>query len=352
MKGPTPPPPLPSGRGEGASGGTGASLGPLPFSPSLQGWGRGVGLPRVSIVMAAKNYARFLPEAVESVFAQTFADWELVIIDDGSSDDTPRAVRPYLADLRVRYFRSDALGQPRAKNLGVRFARGRLVAFLDADDAWEPTKLEKQVAVFEAKPEVGVVSCKRSLMDEQGERLPCEPRGLAPRGSVLPQMFAQNFVCFSSCVVRREVFSHVGGFDPEWDLSIDYDLWLRVAKFYRFDFADEELVRYRTGHGNLSKKLRDRVDTALSIMRRAESRYAAGEEVPPEVIAAGYASTCQTMAYTMRAGEPVSALRWYLRALRWPARRILSLKGVAASALAALRVKRAKGSPENASENL
>src|SRR3954466_13662420 len=108
--------------------------------------------------MAAKNYARFLPEAVESVLAQTVADWELVVIDDGSSDHTPRAVAPYLPDHRVRYFRSDTLGQPRAKNLGIALARGQLVAFLDADDAWEPTKLEKQLALF-AKPEVGVVFC-------------------------------------------------------------------------------------------------------------------------------------------------------------------------------------------------
>ena len=102
--------------------------------------------------MAAKNYARFLPEAVESVLAQTFADWELLIIDDGSTDHTPEAVRPFLADRRVSYTRSDRLGQPRAKNLGIRLARGEFVAFLDADDAWMPTKLDKQLALFHDRP--------------------------------------------------------------------------------------------------------------------------------------------------------------------------------------------------------
>ena len=308
--------------------------------------------PLVSVVMAAKNYARFLPEAVDSVIAQSFRDWELVVIDDGSSDRTPEAVRPYLADPRVRYFRSDTLGQPRAKNLGIRLSRGELVAFLDADDAWEPTKLEKQLALFEAKPEVGVVFCRRSLMDEEGRPLPAKNAAGPPRGFVLPQMFTQNFVCFSSCVVRREVFSRVGAFDPQWDLAIDYDLWLRVAKFYAFDFVDEELVRYRTGHGNLSKKLRDRVDTAISIMSRAESRYGVSEAVPPDVIADGHASTRQTMGYTMRASEPLAAMGWYARALTWPARRVVSVKGIAASALAALRGKREKGAPENATANL
>jgi glycosyltransferase involved in cell wall biosynthesis len=324
--------------------------------------------PTVSIVMAAKNYARFLPEAVESVRAQTFTDWELLVIDDGSSDHTPDAVRPFLADARVRYFRSDTLGQPRAKNLGIGLSRGRFVAFLDADDAWEPTKLEKQLAVFAAKPDVGVVFSRRSLMDEAGNTIPAKPltgprngtgssgragreRTGFPAGFVLPQMFTQNFVCFSSVVVKREVFSHVGRFDPLWDLSIDYDLWLRVAKFYQFDFVDEELVRYRTGHGNLSKKLRDRVDTAMSIMHRAEARYGAAAEVAPAVIADGYASTCQTIGYTMRPSEPVAALKWYLRALKRPARRFISLKGLVASTLA-LRKKRTKGSAENASANL
>lgn len=75
--------------------------------------------PAVSIVMAAKNYARFLPEAVDSILAQSFADWELMIVDDGSTDTTPAAVKPYLVDTRVKYIRSDRLGQSRAKNLGL-----------------------------------------------------------------------------------------------------------------------------------------------------------------------------------------------------------------------------------------
>jgi glycosyltransferase involved in cell wall biosynthesis len=321
--------------------------------------------PLVSVVMAAKNYARFLPEAIESVLAQSFADWELLIIDDGSTDATPTAARPFLADPRVRYFRADKLGQPRAKNLGIGLARGEFVAFLDADDAWEPTKLEKQLAVFRDNPGVGVVFCRRSLIDESGRALvgPAVPAtaktaGTAgptspplPRGRVLPAMFVQNFVCFSSAVVRREVFAHVGRFDPQWDLAIDFDLWLRVARHHGFDFVDEELVKYRTGHGNLSKKLLDRVDTAMSIMYRACARYGVAEEVPREVVAEGYASTCRTMGYVLRGSEPRAAAKWYLRALRWPAGRVASAKGLVASVLGLVSGKRAAGSPENATAN-
>lgn len=308
-------------------------------------------MPRVSVVMAAKNYARFLPEAVESVRAQTFADWELLIIDDGSSDNTPEVVRPFLSDPRVRYFRADRLGQSRAKNLGIGLSRGEFVAFLDADDAWEPTKFEKQLALFTNRPNVGVVFCRRSMMDEKGTPL-ARPAGTVPppRGEVLREMFVQNFVCFSSAIVRRAVFSRTGAFDPQWDLAIDFDLWLRVAKHYEFDYVDEELVRYRTGHGNLSKKLLDRVDTALSIMHRAGERKVIAE-VPPDTVAAAYASTCRTMAYVLRASEPTASAKWYLRALRWPNQRLLSAKGLVAAALKWVSGRRDPGSAENASAN-
>jgi glycosyltransferase involved in cell wall biosynthesis len=311
--------------------------------------------PAVSVVMAAKNYARFLPAAVESVLAQTFVGWELLVIDDGSTDSTPDAVKPFLADQRVRYFRSDRLGQPRAKNLGIDLSRGAFVAFLDADDAWEPTKLEKQLALFRDRPDVGVVFCRRSLMDESGKPLPRRAGMPAPpeppRGRVLPPMFVQNFVCFSSVVVRREVFAHVGRFDPRWGLAIDYDLWLRVARHYAFDCVDEELVRYRTGHGNLSKRLADRVDTALSIMHRAQVRYGIAEEVPAGRIAEAHASTRRTLAYVMRGSEPATAAKWYLRALGWPHGRLASVKGLVAALLRRASGRRAAGFPENAAAN-
>lgn len=307
--------------------------------------------PTVSVVMATKNYARFLPVAIGSVRDQTFSDWELSIVDDGSTDETSATVKPFLADPRIRYYRSDKLGQTRAKNLGIALSRAQLIAYLDADDVWSPTKLEKQLAVFRAKPETGVVFCRRSLIDDSGNTLPPRPTSTPYRGRVLDQLFVQNFVCFSSAIMRREILSHIGGLDPLLDLAIDYDLWLRVAKHYVFDFVDEQLVQYRTGHGNLSNKLMDRVNIALSIMQRAELHYGVGADVPSDQIAEGYASTCRTLGYVLRGSEPVAAARWYLRALQWPASRLTSAKGLIASAMRMLSGSRVLGSAENATEN-
>jgi len=304
----------------------------------------------ISIVMAAKNYAKFLPQAVESAFLQTHADWELIIIDDGSTDATSEVVKPYLADPRVKYLRSDYLGQSRAKNLGARLSKGEFLAYLDADDAWEPTKLEKQLKLFD-RPEVGVVFSGRKLIDEAGKITGTPPANF-PRGKVLEAIFTQNFVCFSTVILRREVFDYVGGFDPGIDLAIDYDLWLRVAKHYEFDCVPEPLVLYRTGHGNLSQKLSDRVATALSIMERAVFRRGLANEIPVKVVGEGYASTCQTLGYVMRPSEPLTGLKWYWRAMQWPGNRVAAAKGIVASLLKFASGRRVPGSPANATVNM
>jgi len=265
--------------------------------------------------MAAKNYAHFIAQAIDSVLAQTVADWELVIIDDGSTDATPAAVRPYLSDPRVRYFRSDRLGQSRAKNLGERLSRGEFVAYLDADDAWLPTKLEAQLAVLHTFPRVGVVATRRCFLDAAGAVTPDESP-LPPSGDVRAEIFARNFVCFSSVMLRKTVFDHVGGFDPTLDLAIDYDLWQRVARHYEFACVPEALTLYRTGHGNLSQRLADRVATADRVMNRALDRRGLAGELPPGVAGEGYASTYRALAYVMRSTELRSAAGWYWRALR------------------------------------
>ena len=110
------------------------------------------GSPRVSVVLATYNYGRYLSGALESALAQTMSDLEIIVIDDGSTDETKQVMVPYLENVRIRYYETEHQGQPAAKNAGIRLARAPLVAFLDADDLWLPTKLEKQLALFAASP--------------------------------------------------------------------------------------------------------------------------------------------------------------------------------------------------------
>ncbi len=270
--------------------------------------------PTVSVIMAAYNYGRFLGAAVKSVLAQTFADFELIVVNDGSTDDTARVILPYLADPRVRYYRTCHLGQPAAKNTGLRFARAPLIAFLDADDLWLPHKLQRQVALHRADPGLGVIYTRRLLIDAEGRDVPYEQPVLY-RGEVVAAMFRSNFVCFSSALVRRAVLEDVGPFDESLALAIDYDLWLRAALAYRFDYVDEPLVKYRTGHDNLSRRVEERLAAVDGIRDRFLYRRGGIALVPPAVVRRARAEVYLHRGFLRRQRSRLAALPWYVRAL-------------------------------------
>lgn len=270
--------------------------------------------PAVSVVMATYNYGRFLGGAVESVLGQTFGDFELIVVDDGSSDDTAAVLRPYLADPRVRGYRLDHLGQPAAKNVGIRLARAPLIAFLDADDLWLPAKLERQLACFQADPSLGLVCARTLWIDETGIPLERKQPTLY-RGNVLDELFVDNFVCFSSAMVRAKVLHEVGLFDESLPLAIDYDLWLRVAASHRFDYVDEPLVKYRTGHASLSRRQEERLETVKRIMRRFLDEHGGRVLVDPAMARRAWAETHLHLGLVRRRRSRLAALPCYLRAL-------------------------------------
>ena len=224
------------------------------------------GIPSVSVVIATYNYGRFLPGAIDSVLAQSHQNFELTVVDDGSLDNTPDVIRPYLSDPRIRYIRTENRGQPAADNTGIRASRAEWIAFLDADDLWLPTKLEKQLCLGNRHPEVGVVYTRRHNMDPDGFLLETKQPDLY-RGRILEEIFLNNFVCFSSSMVRRDVFDRVGLFDERRHRTLDYDLWLRSARFYQFDFVDEPLVKYRVRLGSIGPRSDWQFESALAIMR-------------------------------------------------------------------------------------
>ncbi len=223
--------------------------------------------PLISVVIASYNYASYLPFAMGSALTQTYKNIEVIVVDDGSTDDTQQVMERYMTNPRVCYIRQANAGQPKTKNRGIAKSRGEFVAFLDADDIWLPDKLERQMLLFE-DPQVGVVYCRRTWMDSQGDIMPGNERILR-RGFILDHIFIDNFICFSSSVVRRSLLTEHGAFDENLPMGIDYDLWVRLAVRCKFDFVDAPLVKYRTGHANLSKNVMRRYECAHRIMDKA-----------------------------------------------------------------------------------
>ena len=206
----------------------------------------------VSVIMPAYNAGRHVAESVRSVQAQTHAAWELVVVDDGSTDDTGEVVRRLAEeDARVRYVRRPNGGQGAARNTGLGEARGRLVAFLDADDLWLPEKLEAQLAVLK-RAGVDLVYTDGHIFSEEGDVSPDEQFRILPgeaRGvEMYRTLFDSNRVATLSVLVRREALDAVGLFDENraYQNCEDYDLWLRLAKRGAGFFGmAEKLVRYR-----------------------------------------------------------------------------------------------------------
>jgi glycosyltransferase involved in cell wall biosynthesis len=185
--------------------------------------------PEVSVVLPTRNRAPLVRRAIASVLAQTFSDWELIVVDDGSADNTAEVVRSF-TDPRLQLLRLTDCGSPgRARNEGVAGSRGALVAFLDSDDEWLPSKLERQVACLRHDSGVAVVYCLDQRVDDQTGRKAPVSRSL-PEGDVFTALVWGWNPALSSIVVKRSVLLAVGGFDPALPAFNDHDLMLRIAQ--------------------------------------------------------------------------------------------------------------------------
>lgn len=270
---------------------------------------------KVSVVVTCYKYAHFLPFAVESVLNQTHRNVELIVVNDGSPDNTDEVMQRYLQDPRVVYIKQENAGQAIAKNNGIDRATGAFIAFLDADDIWELDKLERQMPLF-ADPEVGVVYCRVSYMDDQGKPAtvslnehhePC-------RGWISQQIFIDNLIPFCAAVVRRECFATVGKMDPSFKMGIDWDLWLRMSVKYKYDYVDARLLRYRVGHaGQMSKNYTQREADTMRIMRKFVSDNPG--LLPASLVRWAFAYSYCNRGYHFRSKDRMRSLSYYFKAI-------------------------------------
>jgi glycosyltransferase involved in cell wall biosynthesis len=210
-------------------------------------------MPKVSVVIPTYNRAESLPKAVASVLRQTFQDFEIVVVDDASTDDTDEVVRSF-SDERIRYIRHETnKREAETRNTGVQNSKGEYISFIDDDDEWLPEKLELQVDLLDKSPPIvgavytGFVRIESATGKTLSQWMP------AKRGSIFRDMLGQNWVGTPSTVVlRRECFDSVGLFDPTIVFGPDYDMWLRLAEKYQFDCIQQPLVKYYIHSDRLS----------------------------------------------------------------------------------------------------
>ncbi len=240
--------------------------------PSSDGGGVTASLPKVSVVIPTYNCAALLPAAIESALGQAGAEVEVIVVDDGSTDDTEAVVRPYLE--RIVFIRQKNRGLPGARNRGIEVAKGAYIALLDADDAWMTGKLERQMPRF-GDAEVGVVYSDFSVRYADGrlQKSYLVNRPLAGEGYVLERYIESRFLFPSTMVFRRECFESCGVFDEEMLACEDIELFARMCLRWKVALVNEPLVlRYEGSHNitSNSEKMSEYTILALNKVMQKE----------------------------------------------------------------------------------
>ena len=205
--------------------------------------------PVVSIIIPTYNRSKLLPRAVKAILNQTFNDFELIIVDDGSTDNTYEVIKCF-RDSRIAYIRHDQnTGGSAARNSGIKTSRGTYIAFLDSDDEWLPTKVQKQMDLFNRSSErVGLIYTWLEHVFEDGRVRYSKP---TVRGRPYKHLLVRNLIgSTSSVIIMKDALLLVDGFDESLPARQDMDLWVRVTEHFDIDFVQEVLTRIYHSHGS------------------------------------------------------------------------------------------------------
>lgn len=236
--------------------------------------------PMISVVIPTYNRASLLKRAINSVLSQTFQNFELIIVDDGSTDNTKELVNAFIQkDSRIKYiWRENSGGPSKPRNLGIRNSRGKYISVLDSDDEILPEKLEKQVKKFETVSEdTGVVysGFKCISKNEKYKNKTIIPK---LKGNIFTKLLHGNFIGNVTPLVKKECFQKSGLYDNNVSTGEDWDMWIRISKYYEFDFVPETLAIYHVHGKQVSANFNDTIDGFKAILEKYKvdmSRYPA-----------------------------------------------------------------------------
>lgn len=274
--------------------------------------------PVISVVIGAYNAERWLAATIESVQAQTFGDLEIIVVDDGSTDATAEVARGF--GEAVRLIRKANGGSASARNRGIEAARGRYIAFLDADDLWHPKKLARQMRLFTEQPELAWCYTDAVFFGAAtGDVLWRSGESFAlPEGDILRPLLVRNVIPFSSAVVRRDVLKDAGGFDTSalHRISEDWDVWLRIARAHPIGVVRQPLTRMRQ-HGAQKTTTMDWAHALESRLRIAERAVARDPERLSDLHGEAVCNLCLSLGRALLNREQRTAARRVLgRGLR------------------------------------
>lgn len=239
----------------------------------------------VSVVIPTFNRANYILEAVTSVLNQTYPHFEVLVVDDGSTDNTVERINQ-LNDVRVRLVKQAHRGVSAALNLGCRSARGDLIGRLDSDDIWLPGFLTETVARLDANPRAALAYAPAQLMDQDGKLMP-EYLGVAPRfpDDHLASLLYGDCVTPMAVVIRRLCLVQVGGYNESYNGTEDWDLWIRLAENRKFEFVNQVLAHYRVHSQNLTRSGSEQFARLMRDRVRILDTFYARPDAPPNALA-------------------------------------------------------------------
>ncbi|MDR3558647.1 MAG: glycosyltransferase family A protein [Candidatus Pacebacteria bacterium] len=224
--------------------------------------------PKISVIMPTYNRARYIADAIKSAQNQILRDWELIVVDDGSTDETGIIVHEMAKnDPRISYFKNERnLGIATTRNRGVSLAKADYVAMLDSDDIWiSPDKLAKQLSFFEHNEKLGIVGTNAFFINEDGKPIGKRTRFPSDDIDIRKVELYRNILMQSGLVIRKSAILQAGGYDPQFSIFDDHDLWLKIGKNYEFMILPSLDLTYRIHKGGIT--MAKRLKTAQEGMK-------------------------------------------------------------------------------------
>ncbi|HBC47709.1 MAG TPA: hypothetical protein DEO84_02180 [candidate division Zixibacteria bacterium] len=232
--------------------------------------------PLISVIIPTYNSAVYIEEALKSIFEQTYQDFEIIIVDDGSTDNTRQILRKY--GERIQYIFQANGGPSSARNNGIRKARGKYIAFLDADDRWLPTKLQKQLSIFERNNTIGMVTTGACSFDEKGVfGYSTNKRATLMQGNIARNIFLHSNIGTPTVLVKKEVFDKIGLFEENIRQSEDDNMWIRIAANYDVELIDEALIQVRNHPSRMTLNRTELLESVQASIDLLKTKY--GEKV-------------------------------------------------------------------------